>query len=470
MSEIEGYVLAHCSDEKAHNEMIKEFKKDNILTLKDDSYQVWDIKSDSIVDLYFYTSEYADTAQLSKYILKKYSPNILISSFDKKGFIDGKKVDRKKAFSALSTLSPSIGFYLNVEYRKYKEACDILEHSSIDITHKVAGVPNAERCFFGDYAPLMAYAVDNGYHDHYCQYDEIFPFNEKGVHVLHRLVKTSDIALVKKALVLGASPNGLNGDNESILHSVGEFAFNDYYDLNVFEVISLLASFDADFNLKNWRGDTPILSIYHVVVGEINDYREEIVSLMEALISNGAEIDVFDQSGAGLLTYYSGVIEVESMLLAIKPDLKPFNEHFDTDSYIRKQASIYDGNLPDKYDEYFCHCIEFGFVDFMFDEERVSILQSLTIGQLWNILFKIPSSNNAIKILKAFIDHNLPIFIEQNIEEGAEEMQCITIFDYKINTEVVSFYNQVREQPHKIIVANYSKMGPSMNSKEIVSL
>jgi len=470
MSEIEGYVLAHSNNDKTFEDMISEFKKNQILELNDDKYQVWDVKTDSIIDIYFYTSEYADTTLLSKYIIDKYEPDILISSFDNKAFIDGKKVDRKKAFSALSKLSPKIGFYLNVEYGKYKEAFKIINENEIDLTDKISGVPNFERCFFGDYSPLMEYAIDRGYHDHYCQYDEKFPFDKDGVHILHRIVQSSSLDLIEKVLNLGASPNGINGDNESLLHNIAWYAFNDEFTLDAIELINMLAKYGADFNAKDWEGKTPILSIFSEIEDKLDEDHEKIVAIIDLFIKHGASVDIFDKSGAGLLTYSSGHDDIQSIFLKVNPNLEYHTDNFDINSYVKDRAYIRDRNLPRDYDGYFCKCIELDFIDFMLKEEQISIIKSLDINQLTNILMKVVDSKSALNILTSFIENDIPVFIEQNIEGSAEEDQDVQRFNYPKNIELVRFYEDIKDRKYNKIVLNYSSSSWLMNTSEIVSV
>lgn len=470
MSEISGYVLIHSEDDKTFNDMVKEFEKENSIDIDGDEYQVWDVKSDRVIDLYLYTSEYADTDKLSKYIQKKYKPNILISSFDTKAFINGKKVARKKAFTALSELSPQIGFYLNIEYENYKKAYEILCDNEIPLTDKVAGVPHFERCFFGEYAPLLEYAVDRGYHDHYCQYDANFPFDEDGVHCLHRVIRTSNLDLVKKALALGASANEVDGDKCTLLHYIGWLAFDDDLNFDALEMIRLLADYDADFNAKDWAGSTPILSLFSHVEDKIEDNQETIAAILDAFIEHGASVEVYDKSGAGLLTYYSNYKDIQSKFLKVKPDLQPFIDEFDIDSYIKKRAHIHSRKLPRDYDTYFKKCIELDFIDFMFEDIQVDILKSLKIEQIYNILMVIPSSKNAVKIIKGLSDNDLPIFIEQNIEDGAAEMQHIDIFNYEDNSELVDLFHELCSKPHKRLVYNYSSMGFLGNKRALIDV
>ena len=470
MSEIEGYVLVHSVDEKAFNAMVNEFKQGSAIELDDFSYDVNSARVDNgILDLYFYTSEYADTEKLSHYFLEKYSPNILISSFDKNAFIDLEKVDHKKAFTALSNLSSQLAFYLNIEHGNYEDAYKIISEGNVSLTDISFGVPNLERCFFGDHVFLMEYAVDRGYHDHYCKSSALFPFLEDGVHVLHRLVSTGNLVLIEKALRLGADVNGVNGDEQTLLHLIGAYALSDELDFNVLDLINLLAAYGANFNAKDYDGITPILYLYSEFEDSLEENKTLLIDIIEMFIKHGASVDVFDSSGVGLLSYYSEVDEVTSILLQVSPQLKPLNEDFNIDSYIMERAYLNENDLPHDYHEYFCKCIELGFIDFLLDEEQISIVKSLSCKQLEIILIYVTSSPYVVQILQGFKSNNLPIVVEQNIEEAAEEIQYIEeMFDYQNNKELVSFYNQMKKQTYKKLVVNYSASSYLLNSYNIV--
>jgi hypothetical protein len=90
--------------------------------------------------------------------------------------------------------------------------------------------------------------------------------------------------------------------------------------------------------------------------------------------------------------------------------------------------------------------------------------------QLIKILSKIYTSENAERILRGFVTHNLPIFVEQNIEKGAEDTQYIEVLDSERYSKLSGFYNEMQDKPHKKLVVNYASIGAFRNSYGILDL
>lgn len=211
-------------------------------------------------------------------------PNIYISSFGKEAYLGSKSVSQEKAFRAVESISPQAKFYLLMEKEKYKKALAMLVKGRVNLSDRVAGIPMFEYCFYGDYAPLMEYAVDSGYHNHYCrysQYSSCYYVADKGSHVLHRVIKTSNLELVEKVLTLGGDPNGscYSSDN-TLLHNIGWFEYCHDYSLNSLELLKMLCEAGADVNRPKYRGDTPILAFAENVVLKQTTESEKSTFLM----------------------------------------------------------------------------------------------------------------------------------------------------------------------------------------------
>lgn len=463
MSEISGYVLIHSKNESTFKEMCKEFKEGCELEINEDTYSITKVNSEGILDICIYTSEYSDTTNICKYIRKKYKPDILISSFDEEAFIQQKKSTNKKAFASLAQIKPKIGFYLNIEYEKYKEAFELLDSGDVSLTDTFVGIPNYERCFFGNYAPLMEFAVERGYHNLICHYDEDFPYDDEGVHVLHRLIKCGDLNLLKKALKLGANPEGKDGDKNTLLHIIPWRSFSHEIDLDFIELVNELKIYGANFNAKNYSSLSPIFSLANTAVEFSESYNQEIGNMVQVYILNGSSVEGYDDSGAGLLSYFNKHSRVQELLLKENPRLPPYSEDFNTHAYILKRAHIHPNKLPHEYDEYFTMCIKLEFIDFMFDKERVDLLKELTTYQLYRILDAMILSPKASTVIEGLLMHALPILIEYdhytNDEVLLENCSSLDVAEYYKKHDIVDLYNTLKGQKYKKIKLANPRIG-----------
>ena len=241
MSEIEGYIVIHTQDADTRERLVKAFERGTTLELGESTYRVWEVVADDALDLHFYTNEHANTAELSRYILETFAPEILISTFEGRGYLGNEKVSYRRAFEELARESPRADFHFRIEHGDDAGALELLEGGAVSLEDRFAGVPFYEKAFFGDHRALMEYALEAGYHDHSCQYDPTFPFDEKGVHVLHRLVRCSDLTLIERALKSGANANGVNRAEETLLHQVGHFSWSDEFDFDPLDLMAVLA-------------------------------------------------------------------------------------------------------------------------------------------------------------------------------------------------------------------------------------
>ncbi|WP_137226817.1 ankyrin repeat domain-containing protein [Shewanella sp. MEBiC00475] len=474
MSEIDGCLLIHSKNKLIQKAICDEFSLNAVIEVEDDEYSICTVMDKELLDIHIYTSEYSDTENICKYILNKYKPDILISTFDNTGFVQQKKVTKKKAFSIIEKISPQVSFYLNISYGNYKSALKILESSNLDLKDKFAGVPNVERCFWGDYSPLMEYAIDKGFHNYSCQYTHNLCFHEEGEHAIHRIVTTSDLKLLEKVLRLGASPDSRDLDQNTLLHSLSWY-MSDECDFESLEIINILTEYGADFEAINWDGHTPLLAFaFSIADSQEEDEwedcdRDKASEIVKILIENGASLNVYGKSGGGVLTYLSNYPDITKFITEIKPDLPRFTDFFDVKSYVLERSYMHCSDLPEEYEQFFCDCIKFGFTDYVIELHQIEILQSLNASEICGILHKTFNSPDSIKILTSFSNNKLPIFIDQIIEPGAEKYQSIDVFNYESIQLLLDFYNTVELKEHFKVIqeylngaygANYRLVGP----------
>jgi hypothetical protein len=447
MSEVEGYVTAYIKNSKKFESLVKEFEKGNSIHIGENRFDVFSARFDRVVDIHIYSNEACDLNSLDKYLLEKYDLEILVSALSHKSYVNGQSVNSKKAYKKLGEVDHNIDFYLQIELSNLDKAFALLRDDKVSLEDEFMGIPNYERCFFEENSNLMSFAVDRGFHNHYCLYDKNFikPDTDGGTHVLHRIAKCGDINLIRKALCLGANPNGKNGDKRTLLHEVGYLSFSGQFNIFPIELIQLLAEYGADFNGKDWEGKTPLFTLLDEACDDVleDDNYKLLAKCVSLFIENGAEIEGFDSTGAGLLLYYNHIPDILNILKSKNSKLTPHSKDFNFEDYICAKHYIYD--RENKVVDIYKHYISDGFPELLFTQEVVEKINFLTPDQLSKLLVLVVESDHALKIITEWNKHKIPIFSEYDkyfdraTYEDHKGFDTIKIAEHLNKDDVVNF-------------------------------
>lgn len=473
MSEVMGYVLAYFKNDRVKSDYCKEFQNSEEITIKEQSFHISRVKVTDIVDFEVTTSEYGDESALGNYIRQKYDVDVFISSFEDEAFIGAKSVSREKALKKIAAVSPAVEFYLYMEQCKYKKAHAMLVDGKIQLTDRVAGIPVYEYCFYGTYAPLMEHAIDNGYHNHRCVYKEHFSGQcyEQGTHVLHRVLSTSNIDLVKKTLAMGGDPNGWDeGSEVAVLHNIGWYQYCDDYKFDTVELLTLFCEAGADVNKLNGDGETPLQAfVTWVISHQKNEVeRKYIFEVVSKFIDFGAKVDVFDELGVGLLGSLKNVEGMKALLTSRCPGLKSYAEGFDCHQYILSQYRNLSGlDDPVQDVDYFLGCFLLGFIDFAFEEDRLRVLKKFSAHQYFKLIDALMKNPEAVTALTLMHEAGLPVFIfydhykdwDDSSSKVISNCNSVDVAKYHERNDIVEFYKSIEGSEYPKIKISDQRIG-----------
>jgi hypothetical protein len=448
MSEILNGFFWLYTTENRREECKREFAKDEDLEIDQggffNEYYFTSIRSDLIQEVSFETRSSSNLKKFCEYILKKYEPEVLIFSHDNLIFVNGKKVNRKKAYDVLKDVSPKVKFNIQMQEKNYESAIEMLKDGLVTLDDQILGAEIYERCFVRGDASVMAYAIENGYHNHLLYYDEFGYKVRNGSHVIHRLIYSSSLEVVELALKLGSDPNGLDEEEHTLLHKIPRIAFSDEFNIDAKSLIKLLGSYGANVNKENWDKLTPILCLAEGVdTYEVND-EELICELLSCFIEIGAHVDVYDKTGAGLLIYFSRMEKVKELLFKLMPGLSAATDSFDMHRYILSRAYIDEEDLEGEYGEYFITCLKFGFIEYLLEENNINIVKKrLNSSSLHYLIREVMESPGCVEVLKEFHKHEIPIFLENTDYGDKDSCNSIYIANRLGRQDVIDFFNSL---------------------------
>lgn len=328
MSEKTGYLIIYSKKELGL--LVKSFNEKTELDIDGDRYEINPYIFQNFISLDVYTSEYSNIENLKKYVYKKYEPDILISSFDDKAYLrtlTGKKIVKSSnAYKKLAEISPLVDFYVSVSLNNnYKHALKLLEENRISLNDIFLEVPIAERCLSSYSYDLMLFAIEHGFHNHVCKWVTPFGDLEKGEHVLHRLITLHDLGVIRRALELGADPNGEDEEGKSLLHRIGNLAFFDEKPDLAIGLIDLLHEYGADFNKMNDEGNSIFFGVKEEYDFKIEEEEEEkkvlynseqiLFMIIKKFLFFGGSVASANSDEIPILEYYKDISEVYNLLL-----------------------------------------------------------------------------------------------------------------------------------------------------------
>jgi hypothetical protein len=288
MSEIDGYFIAYSSDENVMKRMGNDFSRNKSFLVDDFDFTVLKSNLSDLLKFEIIGSEYSDEQKFTKQIVDEYKPNLLITNWCKKAYLNGEMVSKKTAYEELTKISSDADFYMAIERENFSHALELLKNKAVSLNDSFNEIEHSENCLASNDKGLFEYAIENGFANHLCKYCDFLRRNvdeDRRDHVIWRLTNFDDFGLYKKLIDLGGDPNGPCLDGV-LLHYIIDIPLKRN---EIIELIQLLFEKGAEFNKLNYENDTPLVCFIEQSIDD--DWsNEDILLVTNKMIECGAKV------------------------------------------------------------------------------------------------------------------------------------------------------------------------------------